>query len=67
MAPTHEQPKYVPTEEQIAADCAEIKSGWTDIQRRSRQVGPHDEDVELPYVEFAPRGRRVMRKELTKR
>ncbi len=67
MAATHEQPKYVPTEEQIIKARDAINAGWTEDQRRARQVGPCDDDVDIHYVEFAPRGRRVMRQELTTR
>ena len=34
----YEEPRYLPTEEQIAAECAKIQEGWTERERKKRQA-----------------------------
>lgn len=34
-----EQPKYVPSRRQIAAECEAIRQRWTPSERRRRRVG----------------------------
>jgi hypothetical protein len=39
--------KYMPTPEQIAAMCAEIRAGWSDIEWHRRQGLKVHPDVEI--------------------
>lgn len=54
MERREEQPHYLPTPEEIAAQCAEFQAGWTAQQRQRRKPDKPLEidDVVYPSREF---------------
>ncbi len=50
------KPSYLPSEQEIAAVCDEIKAGWTEYERHSRWLMAHTVDgiggVERPGVDL---------------
>lgn len=42
--------KYLPSQEQIAMECAAIQKMWDDWERESREVYDHPERYEFPTV-----------------
>lgn len=38
--------KYMPTPKQIAAECAEIQSGWSEDEKRKRHIAARREELE---------------------
>jgi hypothetical protein len=58
--PDDEKAAYIPTQDDIAAACAEIQAGWTEQQRESRITGAVCERMEVMRADLGCVRRDVM-------
>lgn len=56
MANTHELPKYLPSEEEIAREAAIIRAGWSEYEKRQRAPHLYGKPLETQVISNADLG-----------